>query len=1048
MALTQIDEFIYPADRKGTLLLSPDQSTAANDITRVSVDGQFYDRVIEGGIKSSHCKIYADGTDQSAKFNTALGKAIVKQITFDEPGAHTYTINGTVTIPAGVIIEVKAGIFFTGTGTINGGIWDVDDRQFIWNTGLTVNPEGFASNNISPMLWGMVPNTVTDQSAALQKAINFAANSPKIKRILIPVGGQYNVHDLVIMQSPGSTNSGQVTLTIEGIAASNGLQVILNNTNLQSATFHIQQGYYVVIKNLNVWGIIPFNSNFVTGDWTLSGTVRTNTKTPYCAFAIDDIFTGNGSTLSPSDYYPGVPVSYYNNIQYSGSTNVYIENCNIAGFYVGIANGLSGCPNGENIVWRNGFSSNIAYAWVAGQLQSRENIIEGVYFYYGDTFITNVGFGVGLGDLPSVNNCNLNILKYLFQCQSDFTFVRFSNGYSESIWSLGKSTSNTPVEFINWQLTQVDNTFSSPSTPSSPVFVETHGAFSWIGGKLEASSYVNAFPLSCSTAVFSGGTFIRGNVPFITNTNFFDVVSFKDVTMTIPGGVEGIPLSENSISLVGTLDESSISFKYFLPGSVLKSRTNRYYSNVGDKIDRLSVGAYVITLNANRTASFTPDDAGRFALNDLIVVDEQVNNSGDAYSACSTALGFIVDISGGVVTVSYVPAGFVTATSYTMYIARVPLFAGRSVGSTTSGSNVITNLQFETVTLSEGSVIKGDGIPTGARVQSVNTGAGTVTMSMNATANATHVELYDAKLKVIADTRPFFYFGQFYTVFQLENIWFKGDEVYNLTSIFNLRSYYCTIAGKLASVIAAPTFITVGAAATIITVVNGGSFDNGTGVFTNGLPNGFVMDNDGLNPRLFNASPITYQSNVSVGYQHKIINAIGASFTGDAILIIESADGDFLAPGQSVLICRGDFNGGAGRNIISLDIQSDGIVYLDALAVIPANDNTDRIASAKWVNSRANIATRRAIADTNATLTTSDNLLAYTTLSVTRTVTLPSAASVTNQHFVIKDESGSATGSVKITIVGTVDGASNPDAIVAAYGVKRLYSNGTAYFFE
>lgn len=90
---------------------------------------------------------------------------------------------------------------------------------------------------------------------------------------------------------------------------------------------------------------------------------------------------------------------------------------------------------------------------------------------------------------------------------------------------------------------------------------------------------------------------------------------------------------------------------------------------------------------------------------------------------------------------------------------------------------------------------------------------------------------------------------------------------------------------------------------------------------------------------------------------------------------------------------------------------------------------------------------RTAVANTAYTILTTDYLIAYTALTATRAVTLPTASSVAGQHFIIKDEAGTA-GSNAITIVGTVNGASNPTAVNANYGVYKFYSNGTAYFSE
>lgn len=87
---------------------------------------------------------------------------------------------------------------------------------------------------------------------------------------------------------------------------------------------------------------------------------------------------------------------------------------------------------------------------------------------------------------------------------------------------------------------------------------------------------------------------------------------------------------------------------------------------------------------------------------------------------------------------------------------------------------------------------------------------------------------------------------------------------------------------------------------------------------------------------------------------------------------------------------------------------------------------------------------RTTVADTAYTVLSTDYLVAYTSLTATRAVTLPTASTVTNQSFIIKDEAGTA-GTNNITITGTVDGATNK-TISTAFGVLRIYSNGTAYF--
>jgi len=131
-----------------------------------------------------------------------------------------------------------------------------------------------------------------------------------------------------------------------------------------------------------------------------------------------------------------------------------------------------------------------------------------------------------------------------------------------------------------------------------------------------------------------------------------------------------------------------------------------------------------------------------------------------------------------------------------------------------------------------------------------------------------------------------------------------------------------------------------------------------------------------------------------------------------------------------------------------------------------AGDNTTALATTAFVttavSTKANTAspvltgtvtlpaiklTRTGVADANKTMAVTDYMTCFTSLTATRTVTIPAASGATNLHYVIKDESGQA-GSFNITIIGTVNGVVNPTAINTAYGVYRFYSNGTAWFSE
>lgn len=108
-------------------------------------------------------------------------------------------------------------------------------------------------------------------------------------------------------------------------------------------------------------------------------------------------------------------------------------------------------------------------------------------------------------------------------------------------------------------------------------------------------------------------------------------------------------------------------------------------------------------------------------------------------------------------------------------------------------------------------------------------------------------------------------------------------------------------------------------------------------------------------------------------------------------------------------------------------------------------DNKNAVAYLAYGYGPADTAVRNGIADANYTATAVDTIVALTSLTAARTVTLPSANAVTaGKQIVIKDESGSCNGSNTITIAGTIDGATNA-VLSSAYASIRLYSNGTSW---
>lgn len=110
-------------------------------------------------------------------------------------------------------------------------------------------------------------------------------------------------------------------------------------------------------------------------------------------------------------------------------------------------------------------------------------------------------------------------------------------------------------------------------------------------------------------------------------------------------------------------------------------------------------------------------------------------------------------------------------------------------------------------------------------------------------------------------------------------------------------------------------------------------------------------------------------------------------------------------------------------------------------------DGSGNVVAASFKNNGGDFHHRTTKADVNYTVLSTDNIIAFTSLTATRTLTIPcgSLGTAANpQEIIVKDESGSA-GTFPITLSATIDGATNK-TISTPYGATRLYANGSACF--
>ncbi|OQP57958.1 hypothetical protein A3860_39580 [Niastella vici] len=154
----------------------------------------------------------------------------------------------------------------------------------------------------------------------------------------------------------------------------------------------------------------------------------------------------------------------------------------------------------------------------------------------------------------------------------------------------------------------------------------------------------------------------------------------------------------------------------------------------------------------------------------------------------------------------------------------------------------------------------------------------------------------------------------------------------------------------------------------------------------------------------------------------------------------------------------------SSSNIVTVDngskLQVNGTAYISDTLKMPNIISKSDTASYKpvVVDGNGNVfkmaawnlpqLTRTAINDAGYSALTSDYLIALTSLTAPRTITLPAANAMNNHILIVKDESGAAgTNNITINVTagGSIDGASSK-VINNNYGVIEVYSNGSQWF--
>jgi len=722
------------------------------DLTQVTVNTQ--QSVTGNGLPATKINLV---NDQSS--TTALGEEYLYG--FDSLGIRGFQRNKYIVSKA---YEELRGLRSGDTSIIYRSIINGFVADFYWDANSTATDDSvmiiklhgvttgrllrYYDTYIMVDWFGAIANDANDDSYYIQKAINFAIAAAKGPEVRFS-GGNYIMSNVNIVKSSGIQYT-FVTLKISGQSFLVTPATVITVNNANGFGFMIQTARNVEISNITFVGQSPipnFNQTitWANSDWTTG--VRDNINSPHAGIVID----GYHSSVISGNRYPGMS-SFYTNTQTGGSSQVTITNCAFKRFVTAIMeNPSAAVANGDNIKAQGCYFETNKIAWACGQTQSRDNSIENCYFLFHQFIIDGISYGAQQGTPPNVSTCNFaGATKYLYVLNGAFSSLTFSDCYSESLFSLGKSNAN-PVEFINCQ-----NIFNHDNSIFTAPHIAEGDQVTFVGGRIGYFDNLSnmIMPFNVKNLSFNGVSML--GLPVNMDANYFNVLPNKTVydnASFIGTGQIGVTWESNTYN-GSDLSNMFGSSPIVMPGAHYVLETTTFRMDVQSKSPKINATFIESkTLNIDTLTSsayFKSSTPSAYQINDILTTASSVIWSGNdgIFTTTPTVVGEVYAINVDTVFIKYVPYGLNESTSYSLVITRIPHASPMFFGDVSSGSNSITNCHFGLITPAIGDWINSDYFPAATRITNVS--GATVTVSQNATGTTTGTQFKDANMYVEA----------------------------------------------------------------------------------------------------------------------------------------------------------------------------------------------------------------------------------------------------------------------------------------------------------
>ena len=344
------------------------------------------------------------------------------------------TINNTWKIPEGAIMKFGSGGHISGKGTIRGGIIDASLHQWIFDTSLTIQPEGTYGKDFSAKWFGA--GRMKDNAAALQKGINTVMANGSLRHFFIPKGIYNYSKPLTIANIyKGQYIGANIHIYGESSFWDGGSGTLLRYTSTEGFGLGLQLNKGTEINNLAIEG--QFKS-------------PTGNDADYYNIPFEQYKDANGKC---GEGYAGIVIDYDGSKNTGGSTGVKIHDVSVGNFTIN----YSVSPNGKTfnadiLVFENIRCGDAKVGFASGQAQEKGNVIRGIYSWGRIHTLVSIGrYGKAQAGNYLIDGGNIagGCIRLFDISQSGWYASSVNNIFAESLATIGSITSQIPISISN-----------------------------------------------------------------------------------------------------------------------------------------------------------------------------------------------------------------------------------------------------------------------------------------------------------------------------------------------------------------------------------------------------------------------------------------------------------------------------------------------------------------------------------------------------------------------------------------------------------------------